>query len=347
MKFSRDHAAAWLVRTGLVRLAATIDSRLHHDLRVLAYHRVLPRTREADFGFDLELVSAWEEEFEWQVRHVARHHEVLTCRDLAALADAGRPLPRRALLITFDDGYRDNHDVALPILRRHAVPALVFVATGYMDRGGTFWYDQLVHDVLHSTARRVACAGSTVALGVEPASRRAGANELLTRLKRMPDEQRLADLAALRAQLHAPAPDTASTLDRPMTWQEVRQLSDAGIEIGSHGVSHAVLANIADARALRRELVDSKAAIDRHTGQPTLSLAYPVGGRRAYDERVVAAAREAGYRYAFAYHAGPNPMGRLDPMRIRRLAVERYVTRERFAAMLAMPALFAYGWSAS
>jgi peptidoglycan/xylan/chitin deacetylase (PgdA/CDA1 family) len=129
-----------------------------------------------------------------------------------------------------------------------------------------------------------------------------------------------------------------------MNWAQVRELSDAGMEIGSHSVSHPVLAQIEDDDVLRRELHDSKAAIEHHTGRPVVSLAYPVGGRAAYDDRVVAATREAGYRFAFTYGAGPNRLDALDGYRIKRLAVERYVSRNRFAAMLAAPPLFAYHW---
>lgn len=346
MKLGRDLAADLAVSTGLLGVAGRLESLRVPDIRVLAYHRVLPRIDEASFPYDVELVSAWEEEFDWQVGHVARHYDVITCRELASMLAAGRRVPRRALVITFDDGYRDNHDVVLPILQRHKVPAVIFVATDYMDRHSTFWFDEFVHDVLHTKADALTLDGATVTLAGGAPARREAARRVLLRLKTVSEEQRLEILAQLKQQLGVPAiaPGRQLGLNGPMSWSQVQALAKAGIEIGSHSVSHPILSKVGSEQ-LRRELVDSKEAIERHTGEPVVSMAYPVGGKSAYNDDVVAAVRAAGYRFAFTYGAGPNRPDHFDPYRMRRLAVERYVTRNRFSAMLAAPSLFAYAWS--
>jgi peptidoglycan/xylan/chitin deacetylase (PgdA/CDA1 family) len=347
VKPGRDFIASLAVRTGLLGAIGRLGGgTAAHGLRVLAYHRVLPAADEHGFEHDLELVSAWEDDFDWQMGHVARHYEVITCHDLARLLDAGRPVPRRALIITFDDGFRDNHQIALPILRRHGVPAAMYVATGYLDREDLFWFDGLVHDVLQSRSATLPLGNEHIALGDTPDARRQAAQDALQQLKRMPDAQRVQALQRIRQALGAtaPVPSMPQSLHGPMNWSQVRELSDAGMEIGSHSVSHPVLAQVEDDERLQRELVDSKVAIERHTGRPVVSLAYPVGGPGAYDDRVVAATRDAGYRFAFTYAAGPNRLGDGDRYRMKRLAVERYVPRSRFAAMLAAPPLFAYRW---
>ena len=338
----RDLAAALIVRAGLVRpLAAAYSSSLHR-LRVLAYHRVLPRSTEPGFDYDIELVSAWEDEFDWQMRYLARNHEVITCQELAQLIDAGRPVPRRAVIVTFDDGYQDNHDVVLPILRRHGVPAVVFVATGYMDSRETYWYDQLVHWMLRVERAELDLPGGGTRLhvGGDQAARRRTAQAALKHLKVLPEGLRRETIDAWRRALGAPACDEFSGNNGPMSWGQVKALADAGIEIGSHSVTHPVLANVADDEQLERELVDSKAQIEARTGQQVVSLAYPVGGPGAYSERVVEFVRRAGYRFGFTYESGVIDLHRMDPFRLRRLAVERYISRERFQATLAMPPLF-------
>lgn len=339
----RDLAATLVVKAGLVRpLSAAYDVSLNR-LRVLAYHRVLPRTAEAGFSYDIELVSAWEDEFEWQVRYLARNHEVITCRDLAALLDAGRPVPRGAVIITFDDGYRDNHDVALPILRRHGVPAVVFVATGYMDSRETYWYDQLVHHMLGVRHAELPMPDgiNDLIVGGGEAQRRRTAQAALRHLKLLPEAARRDTLERWRVAMGVSVLEESAGYDGPMSWSQVKALSDAGIEIGSHTVSHPVLANIADDTQLERELFDSKAQIEARTGQPVVSLAYPVGGPGAYSDRVVEVARRAGYRFGFTYETGVIDPRRMDAFRLRRLAVERYVSRDRFQAVLALPPLFA------
>lgn len=335
-------AARLIVRSGLARPLAAAYEASCQRLRVLAYHRVLPRAVEPGFSYDIELVSAWQDEFDWQVGYLAKHHEVITCHDLAAMIDDGRPIPRNAVLITFDDGYRDNHDVALPILQGHGVPAVVFVATGYMGSRETYWYDRLVHQML-----TVAQAELPMPAGVPPlmvgggeAQRRRAAHEALKHLKTLSDPARRDTLENWRVAMGAAEHDGFHGIDGPMDWTEVRALSEAGIEIGSHSVTHPVLARVGDDAQLERELVDSKAEIEARTGRPVVSLAYPVGGPSAYSDRVIDVARRAGYRFGFTYEPGVIDPQRMDPFRLRRLPVERYISRDRFRAMLAMPPLF-------
>lgn len=342
MPGKRDMAAHLIVRSGLARPLAAAYEASCHRLRVLAYHRVLPREAERGFAYDIELVSAWQDEFDWQVRYLARHHQVITCHDLAAMIDAGQPIPRNAVMITFDDGYRDNHDIALPILRSHGVSAVIFVATGYMGSRETYWYDRLVHQMLGVTHAELPMPGGATALmvGGGEAQRRRAAHAALKHLKGLADAERRDTLERWRVAMGAAEHDEFQGIDGPMDWTEVRALSEAGIEIGSHSVSHPILARIDDDAELERELVESKAQIEAHTGRPVVSLAYPVGGPGAYSERVVGAARRAGYRFGFTYESGVIDPQRMDLFRLRRLAVERYISRDRFRAMLAMPPLF-------
>ncbi len=339
----RDFAAWLLAKSGVLRpLGAAYEASLQR-VRVLAYHRVLPRSAAVAFPYDIELVSAWEEEFEWQVQFLARHFRILTCTELASMVDAGRPVPRDAVMITFDDGYRDNHDVVLPILRRYDASAVIFVATGYMDATQTYWYDRLVRQMLTAPPGELPVpAGSPrLTLAGDEAQRRSVAYHALKHLKTLPDGQRRATLERWREAMGMPEHEAFDGDHGPMSWAQVRRLSDAGIEIGSHTVSHPVLAKVDDDAALERELLESKSAIEAHTGRPVLSMAYPVGGAGAYSDRVVDAVRRAGYRFAFTYQSGVIDPGSMDVFRLRRLAVERYVSRDRFRAMLAVPPLFA------
>ncbi len=338
----REMLAKVLVRSGLVSLLGKAHSLRHKDVKVLAYHRVLPRSEEANFAYDLELVSAWEEEFDWQMAYVARHHEVITCVELARFSETGKWPSRPCALITFDDGYLDNHDVAMPILQRHGIPAVIFVSTGYMGSEETFWYDLMTYAVLRSPATQLTrLDGQRVALGADEQARRAQLPGLLRHLKDISNTDRLATQARWHAELGVKAPSPAEAgLHRPMNWQQVRAMSGAGIEIGSHTVSHPVLSRVRDPEALRREIFGSKAAIEACTGKPVYALAYPTGGRQAYSEQAMACVREAGYRFAFTYESGINVPGAWDRCLLRRSAVERYVSRETFKAALAMPGIF-------
>lgn len=337
----RELLAKLLVRSHLVHGLAGVHHGLNQDLKVLAYHRVLPRVPEAGFPYDLELVSAWSDEFDWQMQYLAEHYHVITCRELAGYMDSGVWPDKPCAMVTFDDGYLDNHDIALPILKRHGLPATIFVATGYMGSDQTFWYDRLVFEVLRTQATQLALkpGGDVVALGGTEGARRAASARLLTYLKKVPDAERLATLARWRDEMGVADVVSSSGLHRPMDWSHVKVLSDAGIEIGSHTVTHPVLSRISDADQLRWELKASKEAIEAHTGQPVLSLAYPTGGQ-SFNDQVIALAKEAGYRFAFTYNGGVNKRDLGCLHSLKRAAIERYTTRERFQAALAAPGFF-------
>jgi peptidoglycan/xylan/chitin deacetylase (PgdA/CDA1 family) len=124
-----------------------------------------------------------------------------------------------------------------------------------------------------------------------------------------------------------------------MSWQQVRALHAAGMEIGSHGVHHRMLAKL-DADGIEHELAVSRDRIAQETGQAPISLAYPVGGVDAYDERVIGIARRLGYRVACSYQPGVNRLVSADWHALRRIAVERDTSAAMFAARLAVPELF-------
>jgi len=343
MPGKRELAARVLASFGITRAAGAARSRLVRDLRVLAYHRVLPHLDEATYPFDLELVSALEAEFDWQMAYVARHFVPVTCAQVAATLAGGPLLPRRAVMVTFDDGFRDNHDVALPVLRRRGVPAVFFVSTGYVGTHAVFWFDRIVHLLLRTSLRtlRLEAIDVDVHLGDgTPAARRAAAANVLSRLKRVDDVVRLRVLEELDTQAGVALDDATRAASEPMTWDHVRALNAAGMEIGSHTVSHPILARTAPA-TMRAELEQSKADIERETGQAPLALAYPVGGVSAVDDAVIAATSAAGYQIAFTYRSGVNPLPIAAPLLLKRLHVERYTTRPMFEAALQLPSVFA------
>ena len=124
-----------------------------------------------------------------------------------------------------------------------------------------------------------------------------------------------------------------------MSWDEVRTMARSGMEFGSHTESHPILASIGDPAQLRQELEGSKAALERETGRPVTALAYPVGGRGAVNEAVLAATEAAGYRFAFTYLPGTNRLSASNRFALKRIPVERYTTRRMFAAALELPEL--------
>lgn len=185
---------------------------------------------------------------------------------------AQQSLPARAAAITFDDGYADNHSIALPILKKHGLPATFFIATGFLD-GGRMWNDTIIESIRLSPASKLDC--SSINLGVYPlnslSEKREAIRSLIQQIKYQSIQKRLeltADIADL-AQAKPPS-------NLMMTTKEVIQLHEAGMQIGAHTVSHPILAkiNLDDAR---QEIQESKRFLEDALGERIRLFAYPNG----------------------------------------------------------------------
>jgi peptidoglycan/xylan/chitin deacetylase (PgdA/CDA1 family) len=133
-----------------------------------------------------------------------------------------------------------------------------------------------------------------------------------------------------------PSPERCSR--ELMSWEQVREAARAGIAIGSHTVSHRVLATL-DLESQRHELRESKALLEARLVRSVRTFAYPVGGYEHFNVETKAIARECGYEAAFSFHTGTNPVEDIDPFDIRRVSAPD--DRELYLGALALPGVFA------
>ncbi len=338
----RPRLASALQRVGALQLIGRLRAALRDDVRILAYHRVLESVEPQDFRFDLDLISASSDAFREQIDIVKRRCSPMRFDELIDRLDRGQSLPRRAALITFDDGYDDNYRIAWPILRDAGVSAMFFVSTGHIESGRPYAYDWLTYMVCVTRADRLQVPELAIdrALPGTLRGRRTLASDLLDRIKTLDADAQQVLIARLQRDWSLPA-DMGHPDCRPMTWAQLREMRDGGMEIGSHGVDHQMLAKITSA-AMREELVASKRAIERELGGEAQVISYPFGGSDAYDAAVIAAVRGAGYRLGCNYHAGAERMRPESRYDLRRIPVEREVGRDWFEGMLALPEVFCY-----
>jgi peptidoglycan/xylan/chitin deacetylase (PgdA/CDA1 family) len=237
-------------------------------LSVLIFHRV---HAVADPLFPSEPDAA---RFDAILGWLSQWFRVLPLDTALAALKAGE-LPARAAAITFDDGYADNHDVALPLLQRHGTPATFFIATGFLD-GGRMWNDSVIEAVRRTRLATLDLRGlgieGTEQIGVDGlAARRAAIEQLLPRIKYLEPERRQAAVAAL-----ATRAETELPTDLMLTTPQVRAMRAAGMQIGAHTVSHPILARLPHAEA-RREIEQGRADLERAIGEPVPLFAYPNG----------------------------------------------------------------------
>lgn len=325
---------------GVLPLLQAARRLFRRDLRAYAWHRV--RTLDDGFAFDPSLVSATPDAFRQQVRLLRDRFRPVRCVDLAEALAGGRPLPRDAVLLTFDDGYDDNYHAAFPILREAGVPATFFVATGHIDSGEPFAYDWLVHLLLAEvpTAARLPAPLDDLQVPPGRAARLALAWQVLDRIKALPAAGQETVIAATAALGGAPRPSAHADC-RPMDWDMLREMRAQGMEIGSHGISHRMLAKLDD-DGLVDEVRGSRARLDEELRQDTLAISYPVGGDDSFDARVLAAVEAAGYAFAFTYNNGSNRWPPARRYALLRQSVEADMDQDWFAGIAALPELFAH-----
>jgi peptidoglycan/xylan/chitin deacetylase (PgdA/CDA1 family) len=304
----RDAVAAALQRSGLGALLRIAPA--WRGLVVLNYHRI---GTPGDGPFDPALWTATAEDFDAQVAFLAREFDVIGPDDAAS---AARRRDGRRVLVTFDDGYRDNVTTALPILRRHGATATFFLTTGFLDAARLAWWDEIAW-----------MTGGRDTAG------------LVDRAKQLPGgtvERFLDDLGARTGTGRAPASAAAGTW---MTWDEARTMAAAGMHVGGHTVNHPILARL-DPAAQRAEILGCKARLEAELGGPMRWFSYPNGDPGSYDAHTRAALAEAGVELAFAFDGGFHGRGRFDPYAVPRIAAGPSTGHDRFAATVTLPQLF-------
>jgi len=315
------------------RAARRCWRRLSPPAMVLAYHRV------ADLDGDPQQLAVTPKHFAEHVEVLRRYGPVLSISDLAD-ALSSRGLPRRAVAITFDDGYADNLHQARPILHRAGIPATVFVATGMIGRRREFWWDELERLILlpeslpeklcvqvgaeqvRYQADPVAAGDAarpadwTVLSGADPTPRQRLYLQLCRGLRNLTADARQVVLDELARW----SPDSGRPRETylPMSAEELVDLASGDlIEVAAHTVGHSSLAAL-EPQQQREQIRRSRADLQQVLGRDVTSFSYPFGSRADYTAETVSHVREAGFACACANVPGVID-GETDVFQIPRL----------------------------
>lgn len=302
---------------------------------VLNYHRI---GDAAGSLFDRGLWSATSEAFSDQLRFLKSHVEIISPDQLAIAVRSRRG---RYCLLTFDDGYRDNFEIAFPLLKAAGVTATFFVVTGFLDAPKVPWWDEISWMVRTSRQNRLDLPEWLPgAVSLDQSDREAAVRQLLRRYKDMPAEstERYLDSLAEAAGTGRSGAEMGRNLF--MDWEMVRQMRDGGMTIGGHTRNHPILAR-ATPQQQREEILGCGRRLAEVLGEPMRYFSYPVGGRRAFDSVTRDCLREASVRFAFSYYGGCRGFSDWDDYDVRRVAVESYRTADWFRSIVTWPRLFA------
>lgn len=310
----------------------SLRRRLSDSLSVLAYHRITDRDGADFIGLPWN-VSASRAQFAAQLDYIKNECTAISLTDLVNVVHGGAPLPPNAVLITFDDGYRDNFTDALPELARRNLPAALFAATGFIDGFTVPFWDVVVEAFLRTNVE----AAELPLLGHRRWKTRAERLNIAHAWIRhgidcVPHCELRRALPLLSAVLGQP-PALSAPSGLMMDWDELAVLARSGWEIGAHSVMHAVLLQSGRGRA-EREIAISKRVLERRLGRPVNAFAYPNGLFSRQHEAIVA---ESGYSLAFRVDGGLTFRKEMAarPFAIRRSCITGKDDLPRFAAKVA------------
>ena len=255
----------WIASTARVAMRLLSPGLANGRLSILIYHRVLP-CRDSLFPGEADAQC-----FEREMRLVRSSFNIIGLADAVRAMRRGT-LPPRAACVTFDDGYADNAEVALPILQKLGIPATFFIATGFLD-GGRMWNDTVIELVRGASGAELDL--EQLGFGrfdiTDVPQRQRAITTLIGKLKYLPLQERKEQIDAICKHLQ---PDLPNNL--MMTADQVRQLHNAGMDIGGHTVNHPILARL-DASAARREIAEGKETLEAMIGARVRLFAYPNG----------------------------------------------------------------------
>jgi len=321
-RFAKALLGQALVHSGLWQRRLSRWARRNAAI-VVTYHRVTGQWDETlDYSQPGMVVSAVG--FACQLDFLMQHFDIVPLGALLRHGDRTSQRARPRCVITFDDGWRDNYDLALPILRRRNMPAAIYLSTDFIGTDRAFWHTELIYLFTRTDVPRALTVDRGFARYPERVrhelSRFAKTrplsaidlDSLIETVKALCDEEVIDNLVQTLAHtvgLRRPfIPGRRFFLD----WDQVRAMAAAGFEIGSHGCSHRILTRLS-AEAAREELVRSKAEIERRVGVEVDHFAFP---NETGSDALVSVAATAGYRTAcVAAPATQGGMGSIQPLR--------------------------------
>lgn len=281
---------------------------------ILMYHRV---------HADPHVLSVSPERFEAQIRFLKEFCHPLSLSELVEALRHGRRLPPRSVVVTFDDGYRDNYTHAFPVLQAYGIPATFFVTSGMIQADQYFWWDRIQQSL--KPPEEVAAQWPAVADALGEREREAQVAVVTEALKEVPTH-------AARELIERICEPSRPPERQTMTWDEIRVMADAGMEIGSHSVTHPILSRQALEEAAW-EVRASKETIERELGRPVRHFAYPNGRSCDFPAELIAHLEACGYESAASAVEGAVTR-RSVPFALERIGIYHDPSMRRFVGSL-------------
>lgn len=303
----RHLAKRALSSSGLVRL---MGNMLEPGVAVLRYHAVRedPKRNENTIGYGITHSTA---DFEVQMRTLAWKFHPISLDDVLESLENHCGLPKRSVVVTFDDGYADNFEIAAPILQKYGISACFYVMVGPIDNGGVPWFARIRYAVAHTKAAQWTDSEGKNHVLDTPQHRTEAFWSASRCLAKSSGKQQEKLLQEMESTLDVEPLSSADC--KMMSWEQVRALHKAGHIVGSHTVSHPNCAYVS-CSDLDSEFLTSKKRLEDELKSPVVHFSYPSPILEPhFSSESIERSKRAGYRTAVTcspgvVRAGDNPL---------------------------------------
>ena len=284
-------------------------------LIVINYHRIYQDTIATKF--DKGVFTHSVDDFEKQMKWLKHNADFLSEDDVIYFAKHKKSFPRRCILITFDDGYKDNYKLVFPILKYLNIPAIFFIPTKAIINRELGWWDMISYFINNSSKKSIIIHSEKIAIEHHCEKDKAIKYLLhVMKISKRSDTKNLLKILAHECDVDFPTRTEQSK--QLMSWDEIREVSTQNIAIGSHTHTHKVLSSLSNEEQLK-ELRLSKSLLEEKLNEAIKSVAYPVGGSLVFTEQTKTLAQLAGYEIGFSFNTGINHSYIIDKFDIKRI----------------------------
>lgn len=305
-----------LIFSGICRLFSFIH---RNSVKILVYHGII--NGNLPVGLNREGLHLKLESFERQLAYLKKRYHVLDINEFVEYLKEGKPLPQYSVVLTFDDGYKNNYENLKDVILKHKVPVSIFLATDYIGTPELLWLDRL-EMAFFNTRRKSIFSSQLIGIG---SMQWRGEREKMQKfailknyLKKLPFKRLKEAFRNLFSELvndKGAGPDRIDDVPytRLLSWDEVKELTQYGVRFGSHTCRHEILTALSDLE-VRDTLEKSFSTIKEHSGDSGIPFAYPNGN---FNDEIKKAVARSGYNCALTTVHGFNSRDS-DPYALKR-----------------------------
>jgi peptidoglycan/xylan/chitin deacetylase (PgdA/CDA1 family) len=269
-------------------------NRMKNKAVILMYHRVTK---------DEQNIAVTKDNFELQMKYIKKKMNPVTLMDIVEWIKNGKPIPPKAIAITFDDGYEDNYTNAYPILKTLSIPATIFLTTGYIETSKIFWWDK-VREIIKKTNKKVINMkefqrftnkniNSLKNIKLIKAQGRTSAIRIITEYLKTIDYNKLSEATKFLQEI-LDVSNKDIEIPPMLTWEQINEMSGNGIDFGAHTVTHPNLTKIS-IEEVEKEIHQSKRTIEERLNTQVNNFAYPYGLKEFYNKKIEGIAKSLGF----------------------------------------------------